>query len=633
MTAQVSEVDQATKPRFWQPEANSSWAASIRLLVLLLGIVAGQAVLYGPSLIGKRILLPLDSLTGVHIYLPATAETGINPLYDPARLDLIVYYEPARQFAISELRAGRFPWWSPYEYGGVGCYRWNLSPPWLLGYLIASPVVLAWIQLLVALIAGGGAYLFFRRVLHVGFWPAAVTAWCYPMTGAYIFWEGFWLPSVMCWLPWALTAVEATVRRPMGWGGPSLALISCVALLSGAQDIAGQVLLASGIYAMARAVQLWLVQRQQNRPVPWKLQQAIAAAVLAWAVGILSCAWTLMPLAEYMQTGARSVARGEGAEERPPIGLMELPQVVLPDMYGSFGHHSHRIVSGCIQESSAGAYAGMVATLFLAPLAWTSRRNRSLCTLLTVLGFVGLGWSLNVPILVQLMRMPGLNLLSHNRFVFLTAFATLALAAIGLNAVWEGSVPRRGWFLLPTMLLGMILVWCIYRSNVLPDAIARQLAYSVQSGKPMGGISDMNSVLAVQTTFQRSYAVAAVLATLGVAAWLWFWFRAPIPRWGCVILSALLVGDLIWFGFGRIAQDDPALYYPRIPVLEKLAAAEPGRVIGLDCLPANLAATHGLRDVRGYDGVDPARWVDLLKPVADPASHMPSYALVEWMSP
>ena len=119
MTTQVRDAQRATKIRFWQPEAQSRRAATIRVLVLVLGVVAGQAVLYGPSLIGVRVLLPLQALKDPHVYLPATAETlRNNPENDPARTDLVFYYEPARQFAISELRAGRFPWWSPYEYGG-----------------------------------------------------------------------------------------------------------------------------------------------------------------------------------------------------------------------------------------------------------------------------------------------------------------------------------------------------------------------------------------------------------------------------------------------------------------------------------------------------------------------------------
>ena len=36
------------------------------------------------------------------------------------------------------------------------------------------------------------------------------------------------------------------------------------------------------------------------------------------------------------------------------------------------------------------------------------------------------------------------------------------------------------------------------------------------------------------------------------------------------------------------------------------------------CLPAALAQTQGLNDVRGYDAVDPARFVNLLLSGADP---------------
>jgi hypothetical protein len=633
MTTELREAEKQTPVRFWNADASGFRVSGIRLLVLVLGIAGGQTVLYGPSLIGARVLLPLDVLKGMHVYLPTTtADTVKNILYDPARTDLIVYYEPARQFAISELRAGRFPWWSPYEYGGVGCYRWNLSPPWLVGYLIKSPVVLAWNQMLVAMTAGGGAYVFFRRVLRLGFWPAVIVAWCYPLTGAYVFWQGFWLPSVMCWLPWVLTAVESVVLRPAGWGGPMLALLCSVAIASGAPDVAGQVLLASGIYASGRVAQLFLLQRRQKRLVRWRARYAAVAAALAWTIGILSGAWTLLPLAEYMQTGARSAARGQGAEERPPIGVQELPQVVLPDMYGSYGRESHRIVKSCIQESSAGAYAGMLATLLLAPLALTSRRHRGICILAAVLAFVGLGWVLNVPILVQLLRLPGLNLLSHNRFVFVTAFAILVLAAVGLNALWEQSVSWRGWFLLPMVVLGVLLAWCVFRAVVLPDLIATKLAPAIQSGKMIGGITDMAGVIAVQNTYRRTYVVAALLAALALAAWVWIWKKAAIPRWGCAALGAMLVGDLLWFGFGRIAQEDPSLYYPRQPVLEQLAALR-GHVIGLSCLPANLAATHGLHDVRGYDGVDPSRWVELLKAAGDPTSIVVSYALIELLSP
>jgi hypothetical protein len=629
MITRTCEITFAVLDRFCRPETlRNRRTAALRLLVVILGLIVGQAVLYGPSLIGVRILLPVDILAEPLIYIPRTAETEKSVLNDPMRTDLVYYYEPARQFAISELRAGRLPLWSPYEFAGVGCFRWNLSPPWLAGYLIASPIVLAWIQMFIALTAGIGAYAFFRRVMRLEFWPSAITAWCYPLTGAYVLWQGFWLPSVMCWLPWMLLAVDMTVRRPAGWGAPLLALLSGVVLLSGAIDIGGQVLMASGLCAV------WCFVDQYAGK--WFTQQsliAIVAPALAWALGILASAWTLLPLAEYMQTGTRPVARSQGVEERPPVGLASLPQVVLPDMYGSTRAGSYRIGPDIFQESSAGAYAGLLATLFLAPLALSGRRHRSICILALVLGVAGLSWTLNVPVLVQLLRLPGLNLMSHNRFVFVTAFAILILAAAGLNLLWQGSIPRRWWFLAPPALLAAILMGCVYRTLVLPEPIATEIAAAVQQGRRPIGISTMEGVQTVQDSYRRSYAVAAAVAGMGISAWAWLWMRTRIPRWAFAPLAALLVGELLWFGFGHAADGDPALYYPRVPVLEQLAASRPGRVIGSVCLPPNLAATHGLRDVRGYDGVDPAQWVELLNCAADPRSVRLPYALTQWIAP
>ncbi|HEX3988903.1 MAG TPA: YfhO family protein, partial [Verrucomicrobiae bacterium] len=75
------------------------------------------------------------------------------------------------------------------------------------------------------------------------------------------------------------------------------------------------------------------------------------------------------------------------------------------------------------------------------------------------------------------------------------------------------------------------------------------------------------------------------------------------------------------------------LYYPRIPALEQIAKSEPGRIIGFSCLPATLAQTHGLRDVRGYDAIDPARLMDIMMKTADPRSPDVSYAMTQWFVP
>ena len=56
-------------------------------------------------------------------------------------------------------------------------------------------------------------------------------------------------------------------------------------------------------------------------------------------------------------------------------------------------------------------------------------------------------------------------------------------------------------------------------------------------------------------------------------------------------------------------------------------------MIGYNCLPAALAQTHELRDIRGYDSVDPGRLVELVKLTADPRFPSDQYAMTQWLVP
>ena len=62
------------------------------------------------------------------------------------------------------------------------------------------------------------------------------------------------------------------------------------------------------------------------------------------------------------------------------------------------------------------------------------------------IGVLGIAWAINLPGVVQFLRLPGLNMLSHNRFVFVTSFAVLSLAALGLAQLEREPLERRPWF-------------------------------------------------------------------------------------------------------------------------------------------------------------------------------------------
>ena len=602
-----------------------------RLMIVLAGIALGQAILYGPSLAGRKILLPLDILAQPEVYIPLMPGRAQTYPHNGNLVDLVVTSEPSRRYLGSELRSGRLPSWNPYQYAGVPDILPKFSPFMLLGAAFASPRIIPWVELLKAITAGVGFYLFCRRVLRVAFWPGAIAAWCYPLTGFFVLWQGLGPDAPMVWFPWLLLAVDKTARRTSPLAPVGLGAVTGLVLTSGQLDVCGQMLLASGFYAV------WcLTDAYRKEWRSWRPGKAGLALAAGWGLGFMLAAPYLLPVLEYAQTGARMAQRSAGMEERPPVGLPALPQVVLPKMYGSQEQDTVPNFpngQGSLAESSAAAYAGLLATLFVAPLAFCSRRHRSLNLFWVGLGFFALSWSLNVPLLVNLLRLPGLNMMSHNRFVFATAFAILALAAVGLDALWCGRVQWRWWFWLPAAVSAGLCGWCIERALTLPQAVGRGITAQVIQGHNVEWVHDLQGVRLVQEWYVRAYATEALLCALALAAWLLLWFRKTRRPWLLALLGFLMVGDLLWFGCGRAAQCDPALYYPPIPVLERLAQSAPGRIIGYACLPAALAEICGLRDIRGYDAVDPGRLMDLMAIGCDPRATVVQYALTQWLAP
>jgi hypothetical protein len=129
------------------------------------------------------------------------------------------------------------------------------------------------------------------------------------------------------------------------------------------------------------------------------------------------------------------------------------------------------------------------------------------------------------------------------------------------------------------------------------------------------------------------YVSGAVCCIGALVFWTWLWLKRTFPRWIVPALGIVLAAELLLFGYGRTAQCDPRLYYPAVPALDRIAQSPPGRVLPYGCLPANLLQTKELLDVRGYDGVDPARLVDLMDIAAAPNTIKLDYAAVQSFTP
>src|SRR5678815_1666856 len=145
---------------------------------------------------------------------------------------------------------------------------------------------------------------------------------------------------------------------------------------------------------------------------------------------------------------------------------------------------------GNVQESTALAYTGLVATLLVAPLAFASRRHRSINIFWLLLSLFTLSWSLNFKPIVMILRLPGLNLMSHNRLIFAASFAILAMSAVGLDLLWRKRLRWRMAFWLFPAILAALCAWCVFRANVLPEPIKSEVAEALTKGEKVKWVSN-----------------------------------------------------------------------------------------------------------------------------------------------
>jgi hypothetical protein len=585
-----------------------------------------QLALLGPALAGRTVNCPADLLALPSSYFPKTPDFRNIVPQDQVLSDLVFAYPAYRSFMATEFRAGRLPLWRPGNFAGAPFNWLNYSPFEWLYVLAPRPETLAWIQFIQMIVLGSGMWLFLRQGLRLSYWPAAIVSWCAPLTGFVSLWQGYPLVPSVCCFPWLLLLVERSGRRPLGWSHVGVAVTTALLLLSGAADVGGLVLLTMGMYW------LWKLATDLLRGGSWRSAAASAAGMTGgWLAGFCLAAPYLLPMVEYARTGSRMHARAEGVEERPPVGIAALPAAIVPEFYGSTRRGSLRIVDGNLLESSSSAYAGLLAALWLAPLAWCHPRYRREAVFFTCLSVIALGWALNIPGLVSVLRLRPAKMLSYNRWTFATAYALLTLAAIGLEQLLSGPITFRRWFWIPILIVAGFGACCVGLVCLPPEPLYSQVEQQIRIGR--GGRMSLADLHVVRGTFAICYGTGAFLSL----ATLLGWWATPAPGdrgWWCrIAIVGLLPAELFWFAAHQDRQADRRLYFPPIPALQKLARLPSGRVWGVQCLPPNLGFSHELEDIRGYDAVDPSRFVKIFDLACDRRFQSPPYATTQFAVP
>ncbi len=581
-------------------QSNPFRTRALRCLILLSGLIACQFVLYGPSLLGHKILLPLETLAYGRIYLPHTGEWEHVKPHHEEYSDEILAIEFRRRFAAAEVRAGRLPLWNPYDYCGAPFMAANntavFSPFTVPNYFFPGPVTIAWVQLFKALVSGTGAYVFFRCVLRVRYWPATLGAWCYPLTWFFVLWRGYPPSFVVAWLPWLLLATHSAVRCPRGWGGIALAILTATVMVSGQAASAAHVLVASGMYF------LWCLIDQYGfrKLVSTASLQSALAVVAGWALGFALSAPQNLPTVEYLQWSHRVADRASGDAPSITFGAAAWPQLVLPYFQGADLSDSEYLLFGNASEGAPSGYAGLLVVGLLAPLAFASRRHRSASIFWVVAAVVSVGFIFSIPLLKLPFGLSPLNLLKNNRFVFLAAWSAIVLAVIGMDVLWRRRFTPRWWFIFPVTAAVVLGFASLYHAYYFPLLLRLKLG-------------TVDNVPEVRQWFHSMYLASAAFCLVPVVLWAALSFYPT--RWWRRWIGCLALVELLTMAHGVNPQCDPSLYYPALRPLSLLAKhveQEPGRICGYVCFPPNLNQRYGLADIRGYDGVDPKHLVALL---------------------
>jgi hypothetical protein len=584
--------------------------------------VAGLA---GMLLLAPALVLP----TGIPS--PAASAGAVAPwagTLDPANgnptlSDVTFQIQPWLLHLRRELRAGRLPFWNPYQFAGAPFWSNGQSAPLFPLHLLFAVlpvqlglVLLPWLRVT---IAGAGAWALARQ-LDTPPRAALVAAIVFPLSGMFSSFVLFPMANALCLVPWVLRETELLARR-RGSGWRLGAMVGFQALGGHPETVAHTALLAALYLVVRRASGGASAVVREGPSREGDTEGALAAGIAGrgsrwrgelgtWArfvaaltAGGLVAGVQLLPL--YLNLTASSRWQEWSAGDRPPASALldSALRLVLPDL---FGHPAAGTWHGPFNYNATAVFAGVLAL----PLAWAGLRDRwsdprwKAVAALTAVS--ALAAYQVFPLRELLLLVPVVGRMLHHRLLFAVDLGLALGAAAGVAAL--GRVRPRSVAAGSALVMGaLVLAWGrqheVWRSMGQLAHQARWTAWTL--------VALVLLVVGASLAARRGGRAAA---TLGLLA-------------GAALLAELVAAH---------ARTNPGLavesLLPSTPAIEQLTARD-GRIAALDAtLRPNAAMVHRLRDVRGDDTLKAARYEEVYRSLAGSS---PYYfePIVDWTDP
>lgn len=564
-----------------------------------------------PSRAGRGALLALLVIGGLLLAFYSRNLVGFPGERTFFWEDFLEQNYPYRAFHAEELRAGRFPFWNPYQFGGMPFaadvqasvfYPLNV----LLALFVTSgrlaPVWVEALSVFHALLGGFFLYLLVRFR----------TSCTYASIVAGVSWalSGFFVVrmihlnvlSVVVWLPLLLLLLLVAIERRSLAAALLAGVVLGISFLGGSPQFSLFILLALLLLAAHETV----VPRARRGAARFAPFGFLAVAAL---VGLGLAAVQLLPSAELAGLSLRTELTYEKASECS-FGPASFATLLVPHVYGRYfgGAGSGYWGPGRYYDYwELCAYAGSVVLLLAACAIIYRPRDRS-TVFFVLLALFGLLLALGRygplhPLFFKLLpvydrfRCPG-------RVIFLSGLALSFLAGQGARLLGEVPVRGRRWAL--AGVAGFL-------------AAAGTIGYL--TGRPDGGAIGTRIPSDAGSTALRSYALfLAFFVPAALLVLRWAFGRSPLSRRARGALLLLLAAELFALGYGfNDGKTDPDRYYRgETAMLDLLRTESEGGLYRVKTradegmvLPRNMGSVNRIPSADGYNQLKLQRYEDL----------------------
>ncbi len=532
-------------------------------------LALGPFLLVGKALLTAGVYAPLDIAYQAPPLSVHAAEMGIHGTRTPILGDVVSEMIPYRKAVREAFKNGRLPLWNRFLLAGgpllAGQQPAVLHPATWIGMLL--PLAQAWtfemaLRILLALLC---AYLFLRE-LGCGEVASLLGAVGWAFCDYLVFFAGWAHAAAAPPFPLLLLGLRWLVRV----GGRRAVVLTVVALLliitAGHPETLLHSVAGAGLYFLFELA----------RAKPGRRLKAVLLSLLAGALALGLSAVLLLPLAEVLPWTIEQFVRKNiyaFSDRAYPVreSLLHTVTNLTPYLFGISG--KGETPPGFHEPSG---YVGSVLWPFaVVGLLFSKRHEKWPLSLLVVLGVAA---NARVPGFANaLASLPFFDIGLNDRMVFLAAFGTSALAALGAQEVIE---ERRRPGVAAASAAGLLLL--------------AALIWSLRGHVPWSSMS--HAYFGYRVLLQ-----ALPLALLAALAW---------PRrivWGGFLASSALLLLLAQRRFeeGNYYPTFPnRAFYPPLAVFEKIPRTLPYRfmAIGFSFVP-NIAALYELEDVRGYEAI------------------------------